>query len=53
MIRYQEYFIYVVDSPDDGGYYCEIVNKDGETEHTTEVYNHPNKALQFAKRWIG
>ena len=53
MIRYQEYLIYSVDSPDDGGWYCEIVNKNGETEHMTIICEHKYQAIKEAKRWIG
>jgi hypothetical protein len=52
MYKYKNLFIEIVDSPDDGGYYAEIMNENGETIHTTLVKEHIYQAEATAQTWV-
>lgn len=41
-----------VHSPDDGGYYAEVIRKDGSTLHQTVITDDESTACEIARRWI-
>jgi len=50
--KYQGLFFTVIYSAYDGGWYCEIFNKDGETIFTTKTANTENLAIKNAVKKI-
>ena len=41
----------LVYSPDDGGFYCELVSREGKTLHVTEVSKEEKQAINDARSW--
>jgi len=48
MITYRGYYFSLIESPDDGGFYCEIVDKTGATIDQTDVSSKDVQALEVA-----
>ena len=44
--------IFVAYSPDDGGFYSEIIGSIGQTLHTTELADDQAMAIADARKWI-
>ena len=45
LLEYKGYFIEVVYSPDDGGTYCLVIDKNGKTIDETDIYKFRNNAI--------
>ena len=52
LLEYEAYFIEVVYSPDDGGTYCMIFNKNGQDIDETDIYKFRNNAIGRAMQII-
>lgn len=50
--EYHGWFIETVDSPDDGGWYCLVVNDSGVDVGETDVHKKKDDAVQQAKMLI-
>ena len=46
------YWLEIVHSPDDGGYYVTVVIQDGSEIYTTPIYQAESEAREDAQNWI-
>ncbi len=49
---YKGYLITPIDSPDDGGWYCEVSDKDGKEVVDTQICQSQEYSISEAKRLI-
>jgi len=52
LLEYRDYFIEVTYSPDDGGYYCFIIGRNGKDIDSTDIYKFKNNAIARAMQII-
>ena len=50
--KYRGWFIEEVDSPDDGGFYCLAINRDGAEVGSSGIWGSRTDALREIKRLI-